>query len=126
MSIGQNDQLAIVTFDRHEAYLLYAYAPRLRDRLFIADLRQSRGSSLSRCLMVDYDSEDKWSRVYPDLPKLVSLDQLRHMGKFHLVNSEVTILAEQELQPDQSFPLEKIAEALSFEKVGALYEIRPN
>jgi hypothetical protein len=126
MNIGQNDQLAIVTLDRHEAYLLYAYAPRLRDRLFIADLRHSHGSSLSRCLMVDYDSEDKWSRVYPDLPKLVSLDQLRDMGKFHLVNSEVTILADQELQPDQSFPLEKIAQALSFQKVGDLYEVRPN
>jgi hypothetical protein len=78
-------------------------------------------------MLVDYEFETKWLTIYPDLPKLVNLDQLRHMGKFHLVNpTDAWVLAEQETRPSQSFPLQKIAQALSFEKVGDLYEVGPN
>lgn len=127
MKIGQNDELPIVTFTSHEAYLLYAYAPTLRNRLFVADLRENHRSQLFRGMFVDYEFENKWLTVFPDLPKLVNLDQLRHMGKFHLVKpTDAWVLAEQEARPSQSFSLQRIAEALSFEKVGDLYEVGPN
>jgi hypothetical protein len=120
------DELPIVTFTSHEAYLLYAYAPSLRNRLFVADLHENHTSRLFRGMLLEYEFENKWLTVYPDLPKLVNLDQLRHMGKFHLLNSDSWVLAEQENRPLKSFPLQKIAQALSFEKVGDLYEVRPN
>jgi len=126
MRIGQLDQLAIVTFNPHEAYLLYAYAPSLRNRLLIADLRQSHRLQLSRCILLDYGIENKWSTVYPDLPRLVSLDQLRHLGNFQLVNSEAPVLADQENRPSLSFPLQKIAQSLSFQDLGDSYQVQPN
>ncbi len=126
MKIGENDELPIVTFSSHEAYLLYAYAPSLRNRLFVADLRENHRSRLFRGMLVEYEFENKWLTVYPDLPKLVNLDQLRHMGKFHLLNPDSWVLAEQENRPLKSFPLQEIAQAFSFEKVGDLYEVGPN
>jgi hypothetical protein len=126
MNIGKSDQLAIVTFNPHEAYLLYAYAPSLRSRVFIADLSTTHKAELSRCVLLDYDLEKKWSTIYPDLPKLVDLDQLRRMGKFHLVDSEAPILAEQENRSEISLPLQKVAQILSLQNVGDLYEVRPN
>ena len=124
MNIGQSDQLAIVTFNLHEAYLLYVYAPNLRSRVFIADLSTTHKAELSRSVLLDYDLEKKWSTIYPDLPKLVDLDQLRRMGKFHLVDSEAPILAEQEDRPEISLPLQKVAQILSLQNVGDLYEVR--
>jgi len=124
--IGQGDQLAIVTFNVHEAYLLYAYAPSLRSRLFIADFRTTHRDKLSRVVLLDYELETKWSTVYADLPKLANLDQLRRMGKFHLVNSEPPVLADQENRPSISLPLQKVAQVLSFRSVDGLYEVRPN
>ena len=127
MNVGRFDQIGIVTFNMHEAYLLYEYAPSLRNRLFIADLHQTHKAQLSRNVLLDYDLERKWSTVYPDLPKLLNLDQLRHLGKFHLLNSEAPILAEQENRiPPLSLPTEEIGRALSFQKVGDLYEVQAN
>jgi hypothetical protein len=125
MKIGQNDELPVVTLSLHEAHLLYEYSPDLRSRLFLADLRESYGSQLYVGALSEYEAENKWLKIYPDLPKLVSLDQLRQMGKFHLVNPEPPVLAEQENRPSESFPLQKIAQVLSFERVGDLYEVRP-
>jgi hypothetical protein len=127
MKIGQSDKLPIVSFHAHEAYALYTYAPSLRNRLFVADLRDSDRSRLHRGMFMEPEFQNKWLPLYPDLPKLVHRDQLRHMGKFHLVKPiDTLVLAEQETRPWQSFPLEKIAQALSFEKVGDLYEVGPN
>jgi hypothetical protein len=127
MNIGRFDQLAIVTLNMHEAYLLYDYAPSLRNRVFIADLSRTHKAQLSRCLLLDTDLARKWPTVYPDLPRLLNLEQLRHLGKFHLLNSEAPILDGQELRwPSSSLPVEKIDDALSFQKVGDLYEVRPN
>jgi hypothetical protein len=126
MKIGQNDQLAIVTFNPHEAYLLYEYAPSLRPRIFIVDLRATHGTELSRAVLLDYDLEKKWSGVYPDLPKLVDLEQLRRMGKFHLVESEPHVLVAQDNKPELSLPIQKVAQILSLQSVGDLYEVRPN
>jgi len=127
MNVGRFDQIGIVTFNMHEAYLLYEYAPSLRNRLFIADLHQTHKAQLSRNVLLDYDLERKWSTVYPDLPKLLNLDQLRHLGKFHLLNSEAPILADQEIRiPPLSLSTEEIGRALSFQKVGDLYEVQAN
>jgi hypothetical protein len=127
MNAGRFDQLAIVTFNMHEAYLLYDYAPSLRNRVFIADLTRTHKVQLSRCLLLDTDLARKWSTVDPNLPKLLNLEQLRRLGKFHLLSSEAPILAGQEFQRLSLLsPLEKIADALSFRKVGDLYEIQPN
>ena len=50
-----------------------------------------------------------------------------YIQKFHLVKpTDSWVLAEQETHPRQFFSLQKIAEMLSFEKVGDLYEVRPN
>jgi hypothetical protein len=125
MKIGQNDKLAIVTLSLHEADLLYEYAPNLRSRIFVADLRESHRSQLFRGTLGEYELENKWLTVYPDLPKLANADQLRRMGKFHLVNPEPPVLAEQQTRPSEAFPLPKIADILSFQAVGDLYEIRP-
>jgi hypothetical protein len=125
MKIGQNDELPIVTLSLHEAHLLYEYKPGLRSRLFFADLGESHGSQLYIGALAEYEAENKWLKIYPDLPKLVTLNQLRQMGKFHLVNPEPPVLAEQGNRPSESFPLQKIAQVLSFERVGDLYEIRP-
>jgi len=121
MNIGRFDQLPIVTFNPHESYLLYTYAPGLRHRIFIADLRSTHRAKLSNFVLSDYELENKWSNVYPDLPKLVTLGQLRHMGKFHLVNSEPPILAGQ-MRP---LSLQKIAQVLSIRNEGELYEVQP-
>ncbi len=126
MNIGQGDQLAVVTFNAHEAYLLYAYAYGLRSRVFIADLRTTHRAELSRSVLLGYDLEKKWSALFPDLPKLVDPDQLRSMGRFHLVNSEAPVLAEQENRPEIPLPLQRVAQLLSFQNVGDLYEVRPN
>jgi uncharacterized membrane protein len=127
MRVGQFDQLAIVTFNMNEAYLLYDYAPGLRNRLFIADLRQTHKAQLSRNVLLDNEYETRWLTVYPDLPKLLNLDQLQHLGKFHLLNSEAPILANQESQSQPlSLPLEKIAHTLSFQRVGDLYQVPAN
>ena len=127
MKIGQSDKLPIVTFTAHEAYALYTYAPTLRNRLFVADLRDSDRSRLHRGMFMEPEFQNKWLTLYPDLPKLVHRDQLRHMGKFHLVKPiDTLVLAEQETRPWQCCPLEKIAQALAFEKVGDLYEVGPN
>src|SRR5713101_5892048 len=120
MNIGQGDQLAVVTFNAHEAYLLYAYAYGLRSRVFIADLRTTHRAELSRSVLLGYDLEKKWSALFPDLPKLVDPDQLRSMGRFHLVNSEAPVLAEQENRPEIPLPLQRVAQLLSFQNVGDL------
>ncbi len=126
INIGQSDDLFVVTLTSHEAYLLYEYAPRLRNRLVIADFRASHRSELFRGILSDYELESKWSAVFPDLPKFVSLEQMRAMERFHLVNPETAVLADQENRPATAFPLQKIAQALSLERVGDLYEVRPN
>ena len=124
MTIGRFDQLPIVTFESHEAYLLYAYAPSLRGRLFIADFRPTHKALLFKGLLSDYELENKWTTVYPDLPKRVDLDQLRRFGKFHLVNPETQILTQQTGEPSESFPLQKIARLLAIQNLGELYEVQ--
>jgi hypothetical protein len=127
INVGRLDRLPIVTFNMHEAYLLYDYSPSLRDRVFIADLSQTHKVRVSSCLLLDTDLAKKWSTVNPDLPKLIDLDQLRRLGKFHLLSSEAVILAGQEFKRKSLFSSpEKIANALSFQKVGDLYEMQPN
>jgi hypothetical protein len=127
MNVGRSDQLAIVAFNMHEAYLLYEYAPSLRNRVFIADLSQTHKAQLSRCLLLDDELARKWATVYPDLPNLLDLDQLRQLERFHLLNSDAVVLDGEEFRsPSSRSPLKKIADALSFEEVGDLYEVRPN
>ncbi len=77
-----DDDLPIVTLDIHEAFGLYEYAPSLRKRLFVADLR---GHYQNDLIIVDYESATKWRKLYPDMPELITLDDLRRMGEFHLV-----------------------------------------
>ncbi len=126
MTVGRDDDLPIVTFSNHEAYIIYTYAPNLRSRLFIADLRSTDLAKLSRTMVLDDENAVKWSADYPDLPKLVNPDQLRRMGKFHLLASEVSILTEQDSHPSRTYSLEAIARVLSFRKVGDLYELQRN
>jgi hypothetical protein len=122
ISIGRKDNVPIVTFSAHEAYVVYTYAPDLRSRVFIADLRSTERAKLSRSVLLGNQLETKWQAEYPDLPKQVNPDQLRRMGKFHLFNSEAQVLAKE----TSHWRLEAIAKALAFQKVGNLYEVRPN
>jgi Dolichyl-phosphate-mannose-protein mannosyltransferase len=126
IKMGQNDQLAIVTFFYHQAYVLYDYAPALRSRVFIADFRGTHMARLSRTALLDYQVETKWLTVHPDLPKLVNLNQLRRMGRFHLVDSEAPILEEQEDRPEITLTLQEIAQIFSLQNAGDFYEVRPN
>jgi hypothetical protein len=89
-----NDELPIVAYSTHEAYLLYSYAPLAQPRLFIADFGSGHIWYLSPGTLVDVDQAAQWSAEYPALPKVVSLNGLRLMGKFHLVSaSEGPVLA---------------------------------
>ena len=124
MEIGRNDNFPIVTFSFHEAYVLYAYAPALRPRLLIADLRAEKRPRLSKMMLHIAELMPKWSSVYPDLPRTVTLDGLRRMGKFHLVFSEAPVLTEQDAYPSRKFSLEEIANRVAMEKVGELYQVQ--
>jgi hypothetical protein len=123
--VGRNDNLPIVTFSFHEGYVLYAYAPALRPRLFVADLRNSEGAHLSKMMFHIQELMPKWLSIYPDLPKTATLEDLRAMGKFHLINSEAAVLIEQDAQPSREFSLDEIAEEVGMEEVGAVYRVRP-
>src|SRR5690242_18552617 len=124
LSVGKADNFPIVTFSDHEAYVLYVYAPNLAGRVFIADLRATHRKRLSKIMVLDLENAAKWSIVYPDLPKRVDLDGLRKMGKFHLVYSEASVLPEQDNLPRGTYPLPAIAQALSLQQVGDLYEVQ--
>lgn len=90
-----NDRLPIVTYSTHEAYLIYSYAPLTRPRLFIADFRSGHVRDLSRGMLVDVDIASRWSAADPALPKVVTLNDLRRMGDFHLVGAaDTSVLAD--------------------------------
>lgn len=125
LNVGKTDNFPIVTFSDHEAYVFYAYAPDLAGRVFIADLRATHRKRLSKIMVLDLENAAKWSTVYPDLPKRVDLDGLRKIGKFHLIYSEASVLPEQDDLPRGTYPLAAIAQALSLEQVGDLYEVQP-
>jgi hypothetical protein len=80
-----DDGLPIVTLDTHEAFVLYEYAPKIRNQLMVVDLSGWYQNSPSFVIAVDYESTVKWRRLYPDMPRLVTLDDLRGIGEFHLV-----------------------------------------
>jgi hypothetical protein len=66
----------------------------------------------------------KWSSVYPDLPRTVTLEDLRHMGTFHLIFSEAPVIREQDEYPSRKYSLEEIANRVAMQKVGELYQVQ--
>jgi hypothetical protein len=51
----------------------------------VVDLTERYRNNPSFVIAVDYESTVKWRKLYPDMPKLVTLDDLRNVGDFHLV-----------------------------------------
>ena len=80
-----SDGLPVVSLTLLEAYIVYEYAPNLRKQLFIVDLRPTHRTDLSEIVLNAYSVSMRWQAVRPDLPKLVTLDELAQMGNFHLV-----------------------------------------
>ena len=112
----------------HEAYLIYR-----RPRLFIADFRSSHMRDLSQGILVDVDIASRWSAADPALPKVVSLNDLRRMGEFHLVDaSDVSVLAhpiglssdERDAYTAKVLSLHKLAKTK--EGIDSLYEAKGN
>jgi hypothetical protein len=124
-AIAENDGLPIVCFSCHEAHLLYNYAPALRPRLFIADFRSSHSAQISDALIVDYESAAPWLVGYPDMPKMATLDDLRQMGRFHLIGASYEVLSHPlKVRFDEA---EAIARMFSLEGVGGgIYQVIPN
>ena len=80
------DGLPIVSLTTHEAYTLYEYAPQLRDKVVFLDLQSSDRNRLTGATINDGTCFRKWQTVVPGAPRVVTLDELREMGKFHVVD----------------------------------------
>jgi hypothetical protein len=88
-----SDGYPLISLTSHEAYLLYEYAPDLRKKLLIVDLRPELRSDMTELALNDGTSSARWQAVIPDLPHQTTLDDLRRIGKFHVVfKTEMPIL----------------------------------
>jgi hypothetical protein len=79
------DGYPLVALTSLEAYSLYEYAPSLRDKLYFVDLRPTHRHDLTPGTLNDGTCFRKWHSVVPNPPRIVTLDDLTEIGKFHVV-----------------------------------------
>jgi hypothetical protein len=125
--IRADDGLPIV--DLNFDAVAYYYAPQLRSRSFVADLRATHRNALSNPIIFSMDMEAKCAPIYPDMPRMADLAALRKLGPFHLnvSQADLPLFLSAKLLPDQAGGQHDIGEFLPFEKIrDSIYQATPD
>jgi hypothetical protein len=119
-----NDTLPIVCFSGLEGLVMYYYAPEVRPRVFILNVDTCPAKNLPYVAHYLHEFDARVSRFYNSMPATITWDQLRNLGRFHLVNPESIETSDYGVVTKSAEISPALAEGFGFSRVAyTVYEV---